>query len=136
VGGVEFDMAMLETALLILLLIVIGYIGLRALRSAARQVELQEPATKGDIWGLAADVQAISRAVSGVDVSAEVDDIRKELGNLDISITGVGEQLELLRSEVGDIWEDLAGIHGDLYAMRRLLKAIAHHQWTPEWTPE
>ena len=136
-------MAMLDTVLLILFLIVLGYIGFRALRSAARQAELREPATKANIWALADDVQALSRAVSDIDVSSDIDGVQKELGNLDTSITGIGEELEILRSGVGDlgsnmteIWEDIDGIRNDIAAMRRLLKAIAHHQWTPEWTSE
>jgi hypothetical protein len=131
---------MLDTVLLILFLIVAIPIGVHMVRSAARQAELREPATKGNIWGLADDIQGLSRVVSDIDVSSEVDGIRKELGNLDTSVTGIGEELEILRSEIGDlgsnmteIWEDLDGIRSDLAAMRRLLKAIAHHQWTPEW---
>jgi uncharacterized protein (UPF0335 family) len=132
----------METFLMILVLIVGVGAGIYVFVSAARQAELRQPSTRRDIRALSANIGALEIEIS--DVSSNVSGVRKELGNLHSSfVTGIGEELEILHSDVSDvssdladIWEDLDGIRSDLAALRRLLKAIAHQQWSPEWTPE
>jgi hypothetical protein len=114
-------------------------------RRVARRAELGAPSTVGHVRGLSSDIGSVEMAVS--DVSSSVADIRKELGDLQVSLSGIQEGLDALRfevtevgggvgSDIFEIREELDDIRSDLKAMRRLHRAIAHHQWTPEWTPE
>jgi chromosome segregation ATPase len=130
----------MDTFRTVLLIVAIAgglYLFVSYSRRAARRAELLQPSTTGHIRELSADIGALEREVSGV--SSNVSDVQKELGNLDTSVTVIGEELEILRRDAGDvssdvaaIREDLDGIRSDLAAMRRLLRAIAHQQWTPE----
>jgi hypothetical protein len=102
--------------------------------------ELQEPATKGDARRLAGEISDVSSNVSGI--RDELDKLRTAVSDvsyvseISVNVEGVREELAGMREELDCIWEEFDGIHSDLKTMRRLLKAIAHHQWTPEWTSE
>jgi hypothetical protein len=127
----------MDTPLLVVLgtIVAVGllYLYVPYARRRRWQAASQEPATKGDSRRLAGEVSDVSSSVSG---------IRDELDKLRTAVSETSE----ISEDVADIQEELGrigatlsaldGIRTDLYAVRRLLRAIAHQQWTPEWNPE
>jgi septation ring formation regulator EzrA len=125
---------------LTVVVLAVRYLWVPSARRRRWQAYLQQPSTRGDIRGLETEVSDVSSKVSGIreelgELRTAVSDV-SYLSEISLNVEGIREEFEGIREEFDSIREEFEGVRGDLKAMRRLHRAVAHQQWSPEWTPE